>query len=93
VGPIHGTHRGAEAKLLAACYRNSLTLAVRHSLTSIAFPAISTGIYDYPRDDAASVSSQAIQQFLAGSVSPREVRLVFFEQSDAEIFLQNHRFK
>ena len=92
VGPIHGTHRGREAELLAACYRNSLLLAAKHSLSSIAFPAISTGVYDYPRDDAATVSSQAIQQFLADDRSLKEVRLVFFQQRDAKVFLENQRF-
>ena len=92
VGPIHGTHRGHEAALLAACYRNSLLLAAKHSLSSIAFPAISTGIYDYPRESAATVSSQAIQQFLTADGSIEEVRLVFFQQSDAKVFLQNQRF-
>ena len=92
VGPIHGTHRGREAELLASCYRNALLLAAKHSLGSIAFPAISTGIYDYPRDDAAAVSSQAIQQFLAEERSLQDVRLVFFQQNDANVFLENQRF-
>src|ERR1700730_8851236 len=45
VGPIYGRHGGHEAELLAACYKNSLMLAVKNSLDSIAFPAISTGVY------------------------------------------------
>src|SRR5881409_2823995 len=60
VGPIYGEHQGHEAELLANCYHNSLTLAVEHNLTSIAFPAISTGVYGYPLAEAAEVSSQAI---------------------------------
>ena len=64
VGPIYGRHAGREAELLAACYRNSLALASAHSLTSIAFPAISTGAFGYPIFEAAAVSSEAIADFL-----------------------------
>jgi O-acetyl-ADP-ribose deacetylase len=92
VGPVYGEHRGQEAELLAACYRNSLALATRHALASVAFPAISTGIYAYPRDEAASVSSGAIKAFLENDDKLREVRLVFFKPDDAEVFLKHHRF-
>jgi O-acetyl-ADP-ribose deacetylase (regulator of RNase III) len=93
VGPIYGEDRGREAELLTACYRNSLLLARQYSVTSIAFPAISTGIYEYPRDEAAAVSSSAINEFLAADDSLEEVRLVFFQQSDARAFLENQRFE
>jgi O-acetyl-ADP-ribose deacetylase (regulator of RNase III) len=93
VGPIYGENRGREADLLTACYRNSLLLARQHSVTSIAFPAISTGIYEYPRDEAASISSTAIKEFLAADDFLEEVRLVFFQQSDARAFLENQRFE
>ena len=63
VGPVYGQHQGREPELLAACYRRSLELAVEHSLTSIAFPAISTGAFGYPSFEAARVSSVAIQDF------------------------------
>src|SRR5260370_13356627 len=58
VGPVYGNHRGKEAELLANCYHNSLTLAGERNLPSIAFPAISTGIFGYPLTDAAEVASQ-----------------------------------
>src|SRR5438105_11086863 len=61
VGPIYGEHRGREAELLANCYHNSLTLAVEKNLASIAFPAISTGVYGYPLEEAAEVASKAIE--------------------------------
>jgi O-acetyl-ADP-ribose deacetylase len=92
VGPIYGMHRGEEAELLAACYRNSLELAARHALLSVAFPAISTGIFSYPRDEAAAISSGAIKAFLENDDKLREVRLVFFKPGDAEIFLRHHDF-
>ena len=91
VGPVYGLQGGREAELLAACYRSSLILAAKHSLRSIAFPAISTGAYGYPRSEAAAVSSRAIKQFLAGEDSVEEVRLVFFQQSDAGVFLKNQK--
>src|SRR5437588_10141892 len=65
VGPIYGEHRGKEAELLANCYHNLLTLAVEKNLTSIAFPAISTGVYGYPLAEAAEVASKTIETFLS----------------------------
>lgn len=64
VGPIYGRHDGGEAQLLAACYINALQVAAQHGLSSIAFPAISTGVFGYPTGEAAAVSSQAIQSWL-----------------------------
>jgi O-acetyl-ADP-ribose deacetylase (regulator of RNase III) len=81
-----------EADLLSACYVNSLTLAVRHNLRTIAFPSISTGAFAYPREEAAVVSSTAIMNFLAGDDSLDEVRLVFFATDDAKVFLKNQKF-
>jgi O-acetyl-ADP-ribose deacetylase (regulator of RNase III) len=93
VGPIYGRDPGREAELLAACYRNSLSLAVQHSLSSIAFPSISTGVYGYPKPEAAAVSSRAIKEFLKSDRSIKEVRLVFFHDADAGVFLQHHEFE
>lgn len=92
VGPIYGQHRGQEAELLAACYQNSLSLAAQHGLTSVAFPAISTGAYGYPLDEASQVSSTAITKFLAEDSTVQQIRLVFFRSQDAEAFLQHHKF-
>ncbi len=91
VGPIYGEHKGLEAELLAACYRNSLDLAARHALASLAFPAISTGAFSYPRHEAARVSSEAIKGFLENDDKLKEVRLVFFAEGDAKTFLRHHR--
>jgi len=92
VGPIYGKHQGEEAELLAGCYRNSLMLAVEHNLASIAFPAISTGAFGYPRDEAAAVVSRAIEEFLTADHQLREVRLVFFQESDANVFVRHQKF-
>jgi len=93
VGPIYGRHQGREAELLSACYSGALNLALKHSLNSIAFPAISTGVYGYPRDEAAAVASQAIQKLLTAHDSITEVRLVFFQADDARIFVENQKFE
>jgi O-acetyl-ADP-ribose deacetylase len=92
VGPVYGRGGTDKAALLSACYDNSLTLAADKGLKTIAFPAISTGIYGYPLHEAAQVSSQAIQRFLSSNASFHEVRLVFFSPSDADTFLKNHSF-
>ncbi|MFQ5682939.1 MAG: O-acetyl-ADP-ribose deacetylase [Candidatus Binatia bacterium] len=93
VGPVFGGGGRGKAEQLAACYRNSLSLAVRKGLRTIAFPAISTGIYGYPLDEAAQVSSRAIETFLTTDASIQEVRLVFFSRQDAEMFLEKQSFK
>jgi len=93
VGPIYGQNGGRDSEVLAACYRNSLTTADSYSLNSIAFPAISTGVFGYPLAEAAQVSSQAIAEFLGGTKTFVEVRLVFFKPGDAEIFLKHQTFQ
>src|SRR6185295_9524093 len=92
VGPVFGQHRGREAELMAACYRNSLALAVQNGLASIAFPAISTGAYGYPLEQASQVSSAAIAKFLVEDSTLQQIRLVFFRSQDAEIFIRHHKF-
>ncbi|HEU0252107.1 MAG TPA: O-acetyl-ADP-ribose deacetylase, partial [Pyrinomonadaceae bacterium] len=80
VGPIYGRDPENQAELLASCYRNSLSLAHDHQVTSIAFPSISTGAFGYPKIEAAQVASAAIKEFLAGDEQIEQVRLVFFQQ-------------
>ena len=92
VGPIYGQHDGKEAELLANCYHNSLTLAVEKNLTSVAFPAISTGVFGYPQNEAAQVASKTIENFLQTDHQLNEVRLVFFQEHDAKVFLENQQF-
>jgi Predicted phosphatase homologous to the C-terminal domain of histone macroH2A1 len=77
---------------MAACYRNSLALAVKYRLSSIAFPAISTGAYGYPQEEAAVVASETIRDFLMTDTSLKEVRLVFYKLDAAAVFLKNQRF-
>lgn len=92
VGPIYGRDPKRQSELLAACYQNSLLLARQHAVSTIAFPSISTGAFGYPKTEAAQIASAAIKQFLATDELIEQVRLVFFQQSDARVFLQYHEF-
>jgi O-acetyl-ADP-ribose deacetylase (regulator of RNase III) len=91
VGPIWGHDRDAE-RLLAACYRKSIEIAAANQLASVAFPAISTGIYGYPKPAAAEVASVAISGALRSTVMVERVELVFFTPADAATFLEHQRF-
>jgi O-acetyl-ADP-ribose deacetylase (regulator of RNase III) len=92
VGPVYGSGGAGKADLLAACYFNSMSLATLYELNSIAFPAISTGIYGYPQAEAAVVSSRTIEHFLSGNNSIGFINLVFFSADDAAVFLQQQVF-
>ena len=92
VGPIYGREPEREAELLAACYQNSLLLVRQHSISSIAFPSISTGAYGDPKPEAAKVASARIKDFLTADEQIQEVRLVFFQQGDARVFLEYQEF-
>lgn len=63
VGPVWRGGDQGEAELLASCYRSSLRLAVEHEVRSIAFPAISCGVYGYPIDDATRIAVREVSQF------------------------------
>jgi O-acetyl-ADP-ribose deacetylase len=92
VGPITGIGKEPGAKMLAACYQNSLGLAAQHNLRSIAFPAISTGAYAFPPELAAPVVSQTIESVLSTGSPIEHVRLVFFKEADARTFLKHQTF-
>ncbi|MCA9238496.1 MAG: O-acetyl-ADP-ribose deacetylase, partial [Planctomycetales bacterium] len=76
VGPVWRGGAHGEPELLANCYRGALKLASEHRLVSIAFPAISCGVYGYPVEDAANVACGAVAQFLAGNDAMERVLLV-----------------
>ena len=80
VGPVwYGGEQG-EPQLLADAYRNSLRLAAEHNLKSVAFPAISTGVYGYPKEEAAHIAIDTIREFLKGY--DMEVILTAFSDGD-----------
>jgi O-acetyl-ADP-ribose deacetylase (regulator of RNase III) len=86
VGPIWQGGNQGEPELLAACYRNSLKLAVANGVRSIAFPAISCGVYGYPLAEAASIAVREVQQFLAGDDRIETVYLVCFGEEVLEAY-------
>ena len=73
VGPVWRGGNSGEAELLAGCYRNSLALAVRHDLRTIAFPAISTGIYGYPLEAATRVAVATVAEALRTAAAVERV--------------------
>lgn len=80
VGPVwHGGGHG-EPELLASCYRQSLLLAKEHGLKSVAFPAISTGVYGYPSEEAARVAVETVAAFLSDEPGIESVLMVCFDQ-------------
>lgn len=85
VGPVwHGGDRG-EPDFLASCYRRSIALAARHGLQTIAFPAISTGVYGYPKELAAEIAIDTVAEAVAGT-SLREVVFCCFGAEDLAIY-------
>jgi O-acetyl-ADP-ribose deacetylase (regulator of RNase III) len=92
VGPVwfSGTH--GEDKYLTDCYWNSLRLAAENGLRTVAFPAISTGVYRFPRDRAASVASAAVKDFLEHDKMIERVSFIFFSEDDERVFLENQKF-
>ncbi len=80
VGPVWRGGQANEAQLLANCYRNSLHLAVEHGARSIAFPAISTGVYGYPVAEAAAVALREVSQFLKTAPEITAVHMVCFDE-------------
>ena len=85
-GPVwHGGNRG-EAELLGACYRNSLRLAAKNGCASIAFPAISTGVYRYPKREAAQIAVETVRAW--NEMLPERVVFCCFSAEDLAIYRQ-----
>ena len=84
LGPVYGQDR-PEDELLADCYRNSLALAEENELDSIAFPAISTGVFGYPVEEAARVALGTVVQEARRLEHVRLIRFVLFGEKDLEV--------
>ncbi len=84
LGPVYGQDR-PEAELLANCYRNSLALAEENEIDSIAFPAISTGVFGYPVEEAAEVALRTVVEETEGLEHVRLIRFVLFGEKDFEV--------
>ncbi len=88
VGPVwHGGEKG-EPELLQQCYINSLSLASKKNLRSIAFPNISTGIYGYPKKDAALVAINTVKDFSANHLDIEEIIFAIFDEENFIIYNQ-----
>ncbi|AOY89814.1 RNase III inhibitor [Marinobacter salinus] len=85
LGPVYGVDEPSD-QLLADCYRNALALAEQYQLSSIAFPAISTGVFGYPVREAATVAMAAISEKLTALQSVRKIRMVLYSGSDLNVF-------
>lgn len=84
VGPVWRGGAQGEEELLRSCYRKSLALAEANGLQIVAFPAISTGVYGYPHEEAARIAVEECQSFLQQSKVVREVILVAFDEQTRE---------
>ena len=86
VGPVWNGGKKNEQELLAACYQNSLKLAIKHKLSSIAFPNISTGIYGYPKKEAADVAIATVSVFLSPHNFISIVYFVCFDEENYQLY-------
>ncbi|WP_201328498.1 O-acetyl-ADP-ribose deacetylase [Thermotomaculum hydrothermale] len=88
VGPVY-SGREEDAKYLSNCYKNSLKLAVKNNLKSIAFPSISTGIFGYPVREASNVALKTIIDFLKENGKPELVEMVLFSNNDFNVYKES----
>ncbi len=85
VGPVWHGGRHGEPERLASCYRNCFRLAKEHGLRRLAFPAISCGVYGYPREAAASIAAAECRSALADNPGLEQILLVAFDDAMAEV--------
>lgn len=86
VGPRWNGGNSNEAALLAHCYSNSLSLAVTKGVKSIAFPAISTGIYGYPKQDAAKIAVDTVRNFIGREEQITKVLFVCYDEENFQLY-------
>lgn len=86
VGPVWSGGRRNEAETLAKCYRNCLQLAMRQGLRSLAIPNISTGIYGYPKGEAAEIALKVVRSFLENNPGAPDVILVSYDEESYSIY-------
>ena len=86
VGPIWHGGNELEPEMLASCYRNSLEVAQKHELRSIGFPSISTGVYGYPKKEAALIAIREVRSFLEQESLLKMVQFVCFSKADMDLY-------
>lgn len=88
VGPVWNGGNKSEREKLESCYHNSLKLATEHTCKSIAFPAISTGIYRFPKEEAAQIAIRTVIRYLTENSLPQDVIFVCFDKESENILQQ-----
>jgi len=86
VGPVWQGGGKGEAELLASCYLRSLEIARNHDCRTVAFPAISTGVYGYPKDEATEIAVGAVAGFLDENAVPETVTFCCFDDQTAKLY-------
>jgi O-acetyl-ADP-ribose deacetylase (regulator of RNase III) len=86
VGPVWRGGTSHEEALLAKAYFNSLTLAIKNGVKSIAFPNISTGVYGFPKQKAAEIALNASQKFIKSHESDMEITFVCFDEENFQLY-------
>ena len=86
VGPVYRDGRHSEPELLRSCYVESLRLAAEARLETIAFPAISTGVYGYPKAEACDIAVTAVSEWLTAHELPRLVTFCCYGAADAQLY-------
>jgi O-acetyl-ADP-ribose deacetylase (regulator of RNase III) len=87
VGPVWSGGNRGEAKTLASAYRESIRVADENSVTTMAFPSISTGAYRYPVDEAAKVAVKTVAEALQKTSFVKEVRFALFDSSTLDVYV------
>jgi len=86
VGPVWNGGKKDEAGKLTSCYNNSLALAAENNIRTIAFPNISTGIYGYPKNEAAQIAIGTVGEFLKTNTLPGKVYFVCFDEENYQFY-------
>ena len=86
VGPVYRNGQSGEPELLAGCYRTAMRLATEHGLRTIAFPAISCGVYGYPLDEAARIALTTVRDELMRSPRIEQVVFVLFDSAALAVY-------
>ncbi len=86
VGPVYNNGKNNEAEKLANCYRKSLELAVEYGVKTIAFPNISTGVYGYPKLEAAKIAIREVRDFIRKTDNMEQVVFCVFDNDNFEIY-------
>ncbi len=89
VGPVYRSGKAGEPELLRDAYANSLNLAEKQGLASLAFPSISTGVYDYPIKEASKIAIRSVVDHLKGETILEKVVFVLFSAPDFEVYKNN----